>query len=167
MAELTQKERLQPSLLDRLTDDAPNERNESRDARVLSLQRLRECVLRDLTWLLNTECLEAAVNLDATPEIKNSVLNFGIPAIAGVIASGLELSKLERQVRNAIIAFEPRLLKNKLEVKALFSHEMMSRKTLVFEIDGELWAQPVPLRMFLRTELDLETGKVSIAESNH
>jgi type VI secretion system protein ImpF len=44
---------------------------------------------------------------------------------------------------------------------------MMSRKTLVFEIDGELWAQPIPLRMFLRTELDLETGKVSIAESNH
>ncbi|MEQ1829523.1 MAG: type VI secretion system baseplate subunit TssE [Pirellula sp.] len=166
MAELTQKERLQPSLLDRLTDDSPTERNESRDARVLSLKKLRECVLRDLSWLLNTESLESVVNLDTVPAVKTSVLNFGIPAVAGVTASGLELSKLERQVRNAIILYEPRLLKEKLTVKALLSDEQMSRNTLVFEINGELWAQPVPLRMHLRTELDLETGKVSIMETN-
>ncbi len=166
MAELTQKERLQPSLLDRLTDDAPHERNESREMRVLSLQRLRECVLRDLAWLLNTECLEAAQDLELFSAVASSVLNYGIPAVAGVTASGLELSKLERKVRGAIIAFEPRILPKNLEVKALYSHEMMSRKTLVFEINGELWAQPVPIRMYLRTELDLETGKVSITETH-
>lgn len=166
MAELTQKERLQPSLLDRLTDDSPTERNESRDARVLSLKKLRECVLRDLTWLLNTESFESVVNLDSVPAVKSSSLNYGIPTVAGLTASGLELAKLERQVKNAIIAFEPRLLKDKLTVEALLFDEEMSRNTLVFEIDGELWAQPVPLRMHLRTELDLETGKVSIVESS-
>ncbi len=166
MAELTQKERLQPSLLDRLTDDSPTERNESRDARVLSLKKLRECVLRDLTWLLNTENFESVVELESVAAVKSSVLNFGIPTVAGLTASGLELTKLERQVRNAIIAFEPRLLKDKLTVEALLSDEEMSRNTLVFDINGELWAQPVPLRMHLRTELDLETGKVSIVETN-
>ncbi len=166
MAELTQKERLQPSLLDRLTDDSPTERNESRDARVLSLKKLRECVLRDLTWLLNTESFESVVNLDSVPAVKSSSLNYGIPTVAGLTASGLELAKLERQVKNAIIAFEPRLLKDKLTVEALLFDEEMSRNTLVFEINGELWAQPVPLRMHLRTELDLETGKVSIVESS-
>ena len=98
--------------------------------------------------------------------VKSSVLNFGIPTVAGLTASGLELSKLERQVRNAIIAFEPRLLKDKLTVEAILSDEEMSRNTLVFDINGELWAQPVPLRLHLRTELDLETGKVSIVETN-
>ena len=166
MAELTQKERLQPSLLDRLTDDSPSERNESRDARVLSLKKLRECVLRDLTWLLNTENFESVVELNSMPAVQTSVLNFGIPTVAGLTASGLELAKLERHVRNAIIAFEPRLLKDKLTVEALLSDEEMSRNTLVFDINGELWAQPVPLRMHLRTELDLETGKVSIVETN-
>ena len=161
MAELTQKERLQPSLLDRLTDDSPSERNESRDARVLSLKKLRECVLRDLTWLLNTENFESVVELNSMPAVQTSVLNFGIPTVAGLTASGLELAKLERHVRNAIIAFEPRLLKDKLTVEALLSDEEMSRNTLVFDINGELWAQPVPLRMHLRTELDLETGKVN------
>ena len=59
MAELTPKERLQPSLLDRLTDNEPDRRLEGRDLRVLSPQRLRESVRRDLTWLFN------AVNLAA------------------------------------------------------------------------------------------------------
>ncbi len=165
MAELTQKERLQPSLLDRLTDDSPTELNESRDARVLSLKKLRECVLRDLTWLLNTESFESVAKLDSLPAVKSSVLNYGIPTIAGLTASGIELGKLEKHVKNAIVAFEPRLLKDKLTVEALLSEEEMSRNTLVFEINGELWAQPVPLRMHLRTELDLETGKVLVVET--
>lgn len=54
MAELTPPERLQPSLLDHLTDDEPAASQETRSPRVLSIQRLRESVLRDLGWLLNT-----------------------------------------------------------------------------------------------------------------
>ena len=41
MAELTSKERLQPSLLDRLTDEDSAARQESRDKRVLSMRGLR------------------------------------------------------------------------------------------------------------------------------
>ena len=165
MAELTQRERLQPSLLDRLTDDAPKDRNESRESRVLSLQRLRECVLRDLSWLLNTENAEPVLDLDDYPAVRTSVINYGIPTVAGLTASGLDLKKLESQVRDSIIAYEPRILEKDLRVTAYYSDELMSRKTLMFEIDGELWAQPVPLRMYLRTELDLETGKVTIKET--
>ena len=54
MAGLTSQERLQPSLLDRLTDDQPTELRESLDARVLNKQQLRAAVLRDLSWLFNT-----------------------------------------------------------------------------------------------------------------
>ena len=48
MAELTPTERLQPSLLDRLTDDEPSHSQEARNRRVLSIQKLRESVLRDV-----------------------------------------------------------------------------------------------------------------------
>ena len=58
MADLTQTEHLQPSLLDRLTDDEPEEKAESRDQRVLSFQALKQCVIRDLEWLLNTGSLD-------------------------------------------------------------------------------------------------------------
>jgi type VI secretion system protein ImpF len=55
MAELTPQERLQPSLLDRLTDEEPDQLQESREKRVLSMSRLRDFVLRDLAWLFNAE----------------------------------------------------------------------------------------------------------------
>ena len=48
MAELTLRERLQPSLLDRLTDLAPENRRESLDQQSLSTQQMRQAVLRDL-----------------------------------------------------------------------------------------------------------------------
>ena len=32
------------------------------------------------------------------------------------------------------------------------------------QIHGQLWAQPVPLELLVRTEIDLETGKVEIAD---
>lgn len=164
MAELTQKERLQPALLDRLTDDSPGELKESRDSRVMSLQQLRECVLRDLVWLLNAENLESVVDLENHPAAKASVINYGIPATAGSVASGIETTKLERRVKEALINFEPRLLKDTITVRAIQSYEEMSRKTVVFDIGGELWAQPVPIKMYIRTELDLETGKVNVSE---
>ena len=96
MAELTQKERLQPSLLDRLTDDSPNERHESRDKHVISPARLRECVRRDLTWLLNTTNLAALEDLDEHPQVARSVLNYGMPDLAGHIASSVDVRALER-----------------------------------------------------------------------
>jgi type VI secretion system protein ImpF len=83
VADLTPKERLQPSLLDRLADDEPDKRQESADKRILSLQRLREGVRRDLTWLLNTPNLATVQDLENYPEVAGSTLNFGIPDLAG------------------------------------------------------------------------------------
>ena len=62
MAELTPQERLQPSLLDRLRDDEPSTQVESRDKRILSMAALRESVMRDIGWLLNTEDLESSLD---------------------------------------------------------------------------------------------------------
>jgi type VI secretion system protein ImpF len=34
-----------------------------------------------------------------------------------------------------------------------------------FQIRGHLWAQPVPLEILLRTQVDLEAGLVSVRDS--
>jgi len=164
MAELTQKEKLQPSLLDRLTDNNPDSQVESRAQRVLSLQQLRKSVIRDLGWLLNTGNLEARQNLDRYPNASHSVVNYGLPDIAGITTGDIDVDGVEQAVKQAIIDFEPRILRNSLMVKMVVDHEAMNPNSVVFEIDGELWAQPVPLRVFLKTELDLETGDVQIAD---
>jgi type VI secretion system protein ImpF len=164
MAELTQKEKLQPSLLDRLTDNNPESQVESRAQRVLSIQQLRKSVIRDLAWLLNTGNLEARQNLERYPATVHSVVNYGMPDIAGITTGDLEVDAVEQAVKQAIIDFEPRILRNTLVVKMVVDQEAMNSNSVVFEIEGELWAQPVPLRVFLKTELDLETGDVQVAD---
>src|SRR6185436_571739 len=162
MADLSLKERLQPALLDRLSDDEPDKIQESRDKRVLSVQRLRECVLRDLSWLLNAGNLAARVDFSAYPNAANSVLNYGMPDLSGRTASGVDHSGLERMIRQAILDFEPRILRNSLSVRLAADESRMDHNALTFVIEGDLWAQPLPVRVYMKTEIDLEIGDVRV-----
>jgi type VI secretion system protein ImpF len=164
MAELLTQERLQPSLLDRLTDDEPDKQQESRERRVLSMSRLRQVVLRDLEWLLNTTQLDDRRGLADFPFVATSVINYGVPDLTGTAASGLNPEEIASLVRQAILDFEPRILRQTVRVHAVVSPDEMSRNTVAFEIEGELWAQPVPLQLFLKTEVDLETGHCTVRE---
>jgi type VI secretion system protein ImpF len=165
MPELTPQERLQPALLDRLTDDEPGQQLEPREHRVMSKARLRQAVLRDLAWLFNATRLEAGMNLSRAPHARRSVINFGLPALSGRPASSLDIQGLERAIRQAIVDFEPRIHPNTLQVRALLQEVSIDHHNVIgVEIRGELWAQPVPLELFVRTEIDLETGKVEIAD---
>jgi type VI secretion system protein ImpF len=67
-------------------------------------------------------------------------------------------------MRRAIMAFEPRLLPDTVRVKASYSGGDATRNTLQFEIEGDLWAEPLPLRLCVETEFDLETGEVVVHE---
>jgi len=164
LAELTTKERLQPSLLDRLTDSAPRKKQESRDERVLNTRKLRECVLRDLGWLLNTVNFEAIQNLDDYPEITKSVLNYGMPDLAGHTSSSVDIHALERILKQSILDFEPRLIRNTVKVRLQLADSQMNHNAMTFSIEGELWAQPVPLHMYMKTEIDLEVGTVVLTD---
>ncbi|MDB6066629.1 MAG: lysozyme protein [Pedosphaera sp.] len=162
MAELTPLEKLQPCLLDRLTDDDPKVTEESRNQRVISMQRYRRGVLRDLEWLFNTSAHlaeegEDKFRLSNYPEAFNSVINFGTRHLCGL--TGAELNELERQLVDAIHFFEPRILRNSLTVKATIELQIMA-----FEIHGELWANPMPEQLFIKTKIDLETGQCSLGD---
>ena len=159
MAELTQKERLQPSLLDRLTSDDPD-----RAHGYISPARLRECVRRDLTWLLNTTNLASLQDLGEYPDVANSVLNYGMPDLAGHTASSVDVKALERALLRVIRDFEPRLSKSSVRVRLVMDADTMSHNAMSFDIEAELWAQPTPLRLLLRTEIDLETGSVNVSD---
>jgi len=164
MPELSPKERLQPSLLDRLTDYEPDRKQESREARSLSEAQLREALRRDLTWLLNTTHLSALQDLGKYPEVERSVVNYGIPDLAGQTLTGVNEGELERVIRAAVLRFEPRLLSDSLKLRAIVEQKSEGQNRLVFDIEGEMWAEPVPRALFLRTEFDLEDGSARVEE---
>lgn len=165
MPELTHKERLQPSLLDRLTDDEPDKREEGRDKRILSQERLRASVLRDLTWLFNTTSLAALVDLRRHPHVEKSVLNYGLPDLAGHTVTGMDVPALEALLRRAILSYEPRLIPRTVRVRLSVDPDAMSHNSMRFAIEAELFAQPLPLQLYLRTEIDLEDGDVRVQET--
>jgi len=174
VAGLSAQERLQPSLLDRLTDNDASATKEPLEARVLNKKQLRDAVLRDLTWLFNCTAQEPDPRSRdrervrmwrEAPEAVKSVINFGIPALTGSSWSTLEFPVLEQAIRVCIARFEPRIDDKTLEVKITNDLSTGQRPTsLRLVIRGQLWNQPVPLELLLHTDVDLETGRVDVRE---
>ena len=164
MAELTSKVRLQPSLLDRLTDAEPEKTSESRERRVLTTAQLRSSVRRDLGWLFNAIRLSAVEDLEAYPHVARSVLNYGLPDLAGRTASSIDVLALQRTLTRVIWDFEPRLLRDTVKVTLAKESELSAPNALRFYIEADLWSDPIPLRLYLRTDIDLEDGRVRVSE---
>jgi len=158
------RNRLQPALLDRLTDDNPEDHKEAESGRVMSKTQLRQAVLRDLGALFNS-VQPLGAEADAYPLLAESVLNFGLPPLSGQLASKLDVSVLERAIRQAVIRYEPRIMPDTLQLQARASESVLDTHNVIeFEIRGHLWSQPVPLEILLRTQLDLEAGQVQVRD---
>jgi type VI secretion system protein ImpF len=163
MPEITPFEKLQPCLLDRLTDDDPQTTQESRNQRVISVSRYKRGVLRDLQWLLNASAHlpeEGGTRwrLEHFPEAERSVINFGTRQLSGMFAS--DMHELERHLIEALALFEPRIIPRTVSVRA-----SMERNIVDIEIRGELWANPVPEQLYVKTNIDLETGLCTLGDS--
>ena len=165
MVEVGARDALQPALLDRLTDHDPTRKVEGRDERVLSRSQLRASVLRDLTWLFNSTNLSSSVDLSAHQHAAQSTLNYGLPALAGNTVAGLEFAEVERILKEAILRFEPRILPHTLSVRGVPAKDPTGHhNVMTLEISGELWSQPYPVELLIKTNMDLESGEIRVAE---
>ena len=135
-------ERLKPSLLDRLTDDAPNESREAMRHRFANPRTLRESVIRDLGWLLNSVRLSSVQDLAAYPNVARSVVNFGLPDLAGRTLTSIDVPELEQQLRQAIHAYEPRLIPDTVSVAVQATTTEMGINSMHFVIEAMLQAYP-------------------------
>ncbi|ADP19686.1 type VI secretion system baseplate subunit TssE [Achromobacter sp. SD115] len=159
------RDRLQPSLLDRLMDNDPAKREEPRENAMLTHEALRAAVLRDLRWLLNTVNLQASQDLSAHRPVAASALNFGVRAMAGKRMSEIDWIDVEESIREAIAAFEPRILRSSVEVRCVSDAGTLEHhNVLSLEIRGMLWCVPQPLEFLFRTDIDLESGHMDLRD---
>lgn len=131
--------------------------------RVVSMRQLRESVLRDLAWLLSTSSFDTDRSLDAWPHVQRSVFNFGLPSMTGLGVTALDVTAAAARMQKAIETFEPRL--SHVRVTPESEDGRMDRNALVFRVDAELWGQPTPQRLLLRTQIDIESADVSISDA--
>jgi type VI secretion system protein ImpF len=164
MADKMMSERLQPSLLDRLTDDDPTTLTEGRDARVIDIRRLRDIVQRDLSWLLNTNDAATWIDAERHPLAAKSVLNYGVREVAGDFASKDRAAVIRKSIAAAIENYEPRIRKGSTHVE--MRTENVARNTVIsFDIRADMWAEPIPIELYLRSSVDVTTGQVSLERS--
>jgi type VI secretion system protein ImpF len=131
-----------PSLLDLLIEDEPSllaSRTSSRSALVSAIKR---ALLRDIEGLLNTR--RCALNREiekSLPELKTSVLSFGIPDFTAMdIASGKRRIELVKLIEQAIRQFEPRI--GDVSVTLLETKEALERR-LHLRIEALIRVEPV------------------------
>jgi len=151
------------SLCEIVARNVVNASLEAGDLKSVSMRRLRDYVCRDLAALLNSASLDAVVDLSAHPHVESSVLNFGMPSLAGRSARSADPQQIAATMEAALRRFEPRL--SAVRVTAETGEEGNETHVLSFRIDAQLWGQPMPQQLVLRTRIDVDSGNVSLADS--
>lgn len=135
---------------------------ESAEQRRISMARLRECVCRDLATLLSSTSIDADYDLSALPEVRRSVLNYGMPSLAGRSVKLLDLRRIARVVEDTIQHFEPRLMH--VRVTPETERDADNEQEIHLRIDAELWSQPAAQRVVLRTRISTESGVATVTD---
>ena len=79
----------------------------------------------------------------------------------------MDITRLEATIRSSILLFEPRIVPSSLRVIAQMNHSILDvHNQLALTINGLLWAQPVPLEIHLRTQIDLEHNNVTVVDAS-
>lgn len=148
---------LLPTLLERLRDDDPTRRTEPAADRMINRARMREIVRDALVDLFNTTSLEHDIPPRHTDALA-SVLNYGIPPLAGGYLSEIRWQEVERMIRRAILRFEPRIIPATLRIEPPKSEsDHHTANTLRFTIHAMIHMDPHPVEFSLMSDMDLET----------
>lgn len=147
-----------PSLLDRLIDDEPGNRNEARDRQAQSLNDLKDSVRRDIEWMLNTR-RPPMEPPESAKELWKSVYCYGLPDTTGMVISSVEdRSRMAKMVATAIGIFEPRLI----NVNVDMAESPGTDRNLRFRIEAMLRVEPAPARVSFDTTLELTSGEYEV-----
>lgn len=147
---MTRTKKNYASLFDRFDEDIAQQLDAG-----LTHQQLKTLIIRDLLSLLNT----TNTHNGHTSHQTQSVINYGISPISGKRASEIDWKEVENDIKNAILYFEPRIIKDSLTVNCLFhNNSQFHHNQMNIEITGFMNTLPFPEKIVLKTSLDIETG---------
>lgn len=159
------RDRMLPTLFDRLTDFEPQHKREAERNKSISHSALRTMILRDLQWLFNCNNNESLIDLQAFPEVRRSTVNYGITPLAGKRMSEIEWPDIQKNLTQAILNFEPRIIPEQLTLLCISDRDDLdAHNILSIEIRGLLWCSPHPLEFCFRSDIDLENGYFNLKD---
>ncbi len=123
---------------------------------------LRTTVRRELSWLLNTTNLDAVEDLTPYPQVKTSVLNYGVPDLAGKTLTKRVIQARAREIRDAIRIFEPRMDPKRLDVEPISTLE--KENAVTYLIRGDITAAVRAMPVEFKTDVEVDSASVTVRE---
>lgn len=155
---------VQPSVLDRLTDDNPRSATDPRVSYAESLELFRAGVKRDLEWLLNTRRTPDPASPDFT-ELSRSIFNYGVPDITSVSADSPHArAQLLRDIEATLSLFEPRL--ENVRISLIEQEGEARRRELRFVVEATLRLDPTPENIVFDTVLHYSSGEIEVSRGS-
>ncbi|WP_419720267.1 type VI secretion system baseplate subunit TssE [Pantoea agglomerans] len=128
-----------------------------------TINEARQFLLRDLHWLFNSTNNSTILNFEYFPYVMKSCLNFGIDSSSGKKISDIDSYKMEHNLRDAILMFEPRIDPQNLKIKCISKTDNENLfNVILIEISGSFSNLSIPFHFC--TEVDLEGGHFDIKE---
>jgi type VI secretion system protein ImpF len=156
--------RAQLPLLDRLIDDAPDDKSDRAISPAETMVVLRNSLRRDLEALLNARRRWRSWS-EEYDELAVSPLGYGIPDYAaGAFNEPGKREDLRAEIEDTIRRFEPRF--HSLRVTLLDSKNSLE-PTLRMRIDALLHADPAPEPVSFDTVVDATTLDVVVKSGDH
>jgi type VI secretion system protein ImpF len=150
MAKIRSQQSVLPSVLDRLIDEDPDAVQESARPVAVLLQDIKANIRRDLEWLLNTR-LYLQQRIDLYPELKTSLVAYGLPDFSTVLLGSAEhRERFRLAIQDTIERFEPRLRRVQVEISP--SGEEHDR-TLYLKIMALLMVEPDPVPLLFDSRI--------------
>jgi type VI secretion system protein ImpF len=152
---------VQPSLLDRLTDEQPREPADRATSREASARMFRLSVHRDVEALLNTRRSIVEIGPQHAA-VRRSVHEFGLRDTTGIAVGTIEGQKaLTDDIADAIRRFEPRLAN--VRVRLLDTSQVRAPQVR-FAIEATLRMDPTPEQIVFDTVLDVASGTYDVRD---
>ena len=123
--------------------------------------QLRQSLDIDLAQLLNTTNLESVLNLDAHPNVRRSVLNFGMQDLVHLTTDSVKLRHLTESLRHALLVHEPRLDADTLSITQKDDIDDVNQR-IAFSVHADLRCRPVDVPLEFVAEIDVGSGKVDL-----
>jgi len=160
---LTVKQKLRPSILDRIIDDAPEiSHKDAQNNSQFNLNYLKTSVRKDLEKLFNSRYRISDLPEEMT-EVQHSLVNYGLPDLATINMIDIEKrTEFCTHIEKTIRYFEPRF--QSVKVKYIDNQDYTDR-TLRFRIEAVLYAEPMPEKIIFDSILEPISRNVSIEEA--
>ena len=150
------------SLLDRLSNRSKDQVADATVSRgELQATNLRESIIRNLNWLLETTHMESSMDLSPWPNVRASVMNFGVPEFTGALTSDVDSNAISRKIVAAIRKFEPRISSDSLQVQVTADGSVSNCRALQLIITGKCLDQGTVYDVHVTANVDTETGRVN------